>query len=131
MNWVNVVVSLLIGLVLIVGSMTVVSFLGDPFGIQQRRTDTAVAEAIKAKGEAATSDAQANVGIDWNKINAAASNRESRLAVIGTNNAQQIQKAPGASTPLTDGFIDSVNAGLCVYKSTPCPSGSEVRNLYS
>ena len=119
MNWVNLVVSGLIGLVLVIGGMTVVSFLGDPFGIQQRRTDTAIAEALKAKGNAATSDAQANVGIDWNKINATASARERRLNTIGTPNAQQIQKAPGASAPLTDGYIASVNAGLCNYESTP------------
>ena len=124
MNWINIVVSVLIGLVLVIGSISIVSFLGDPFGIQQRRTDNAVAEAIKAKVEAATSDAQANVGIDWNKINAAAVTRDSRLSAIGTINAQQIQKAPGASTPLTDGYIAAVNAGLCNYESTPRPSCS-------
>jgi len=121
-NWINVVVSVLIGLVLVVGSTSIVSFLGDPFGIQQRKTDTAIAEAIKAKGEAATSDAQANLGIDWNKINAAASTRDSRLSAIGTTNAQQIQKAPGASATLTDGYIAAVNAGLCNYESTPSAS---------
>lgn len=104
--------------------MSVVSFFGDPFGIQQRRTDTAIAEAVKAKGDAATSDAQTNVGLDWNKINAAASTRDSRLAVIGTNNAQQIQKAPGASAPLSDGYIAAVNAGMCNYESTPSTSCS-------
>lgn len=119
MNWVNLVVTGLIGLVLIIGSMTVVSFLGDPFGIQKHKTEAAVSEALKAKGQAATSDAQSNVGIDWSKIAATAATREGRLATIGTTNAQQIQKAPGASAPLTDGYIDAVNAGLCNYESTP------------
>ena len=119
MNWVNTVIAVIIGLVLVVGSASIVSFMGDPFGIQQRKTDNAVAEAIKAKGDAATNDAQANLGIDWSKIAANATTREGRLATIGTTNAQQIQKAPGANAPLTDGYIAAVNAGLCNYESTP------------
>lgn len=119
MIWLKTIGIGFIALILVLGSMTVVSFLGDPFGIQQRRTDNAVAEAIKAKGDAATSDAQSGVGIDWSKISAQASTRESRLNTIGTTNAQQIQKAQGASIPLSDGYIASVNAGLCQYESTP------------
>lgn len=124
MNWVNVAVTVLVGLVLVVGSMTIVSFMGDPFGIQKHKTEAAVSAALTAKAEAATSDAQSGVGIDWGKIAAAASTREGRLATIGTTNAQQIQKAPGANAPLTDGYIDAVNAGLCNYESTPRPGCS-------
>jgi hypothetical protein len=118
-NWLKLGATIFVGLILIVGSASIVSFMGDPFGIQQRKTDNAVAEAIKAKGDAATNDAQSNVGIDWSKIAANATTRDSRLATIGTTNAQQIQKAPGANAPLTDGYIAAVNAGLCNYESTP------------
>lgn len=124
MNWANTIIAIIIGLVLIVGSATIVSFMGDPFGIQKNRTENAVAQALTARAESATSDAQSGVGLDWSKITANAATREGRLAVIGTTNAQQIQKAQGASTPLSDDFIASTNAGLCQYESTPCPSGS-------
>jgi hypothetical protein len=124
MKWLKLGAIISVGLLLLVGSMTAVSFLGDPFGIQERRTENAVADALKAKGDAATSDAQSGVGLDWSKITANAATREGRLAVIGTTNAQQIQKAQGANTPLTDDYIASINAGLCNYESTPCPSGS-------
>ena len=124
MNWLKLAATIFVGLILIVGSASIVSFMGDPFGIQQRKTDNAVAEAIKAKGDAATNDAQSNVGIDWSKIAANATTRDSRLATIGTTNAQQIQKAPGANAPLTDGYITAVNAGLCNYESTPRASCS-------
>ena len=123
MRWVKLGGAIFVGLMLLIGSMTAVSFLGDPFGIQERRTENAVADALKAKGDAATSDAQSGVGLDWSKITANAATREGRLAVIGTTNAQQIQKAQGAGTPLSDDFIASTNAGLCQYESTPCPGG--------
>lgn len=122
MNWVNVVVSALISLVLVVGSITVVSFLGDPFGIQKRKTETAISEAMTAKAAAATAEGQTGVAIDWAAIAQGATAREATVARIGNTNAQQIQKAEGANIILSDSLINSINTGLCHYESTPCPS---------
>lgn len=113
----------ILALIIVVGTMTVTSFLGDPFGIQERRTEEAISEAFKAKGDAATSNAQAGVGIDWAAIAAGASTRDAKINSTRSANATSLQKSQGADARIDDSLINSVNSGLCNYKSTGCPSG--------
>ena len=119
---IRLVLYAIIGLVLVAGTMTVTSFLGDPFGIQERRTEQAISDAIKAKGETATANAQAGAGIDWAKIAADASVRDRSAERTRTSNAEQIRQAPGTSTPLDPKLVTSINGWLCKHEATPCTS---------
>lgn len=122
MNYVRLILYAIIGLVLVAGTMTVTSFLGDPFGIQERRTEQAISDAMKAKAEAATANAQAGVGIDWAKIAADASTRDRNTERTRTSNAEQIRQAPGANITLDPGLVSTINSGLCKYEATSCTS---------
>jgi len=113
----------IIALIMVTGTMTVTSFLGDPFGIQERRTEEAISEAFKAKGDAATSNAQAGVGIDWAAISAGASTRDAKISSTRSANATAIQKAKGADARIDDDLVNTINNSLCNHKSTGCPSG--------
>lgn len=124
MNYVKLVLYVIIGLILVAGTMTVTSFLGDPFGIQEKRTEQAISDAIKAKGETATANAQGGIGIDWAKIAADASVRDRNTERTRTSNAEQIRQAGSRdNTPISDDLIAASTAGLCKYESTPCTSG--------
>lgn len=119
---IKLVLYAIIGLVLVAGTMTITSFLGDPFGIQERRTEQAVSDAIKAKGDAATANAQAGAGIDWAKIAADASVRDRNTERTRSSNAEQIRQAPGANTALDPRLVSTINSGLCKYEATSCTS---------
>lgn len=123
MSYIRLILYVIVGLILVVGTMTVTSFLGDPFGIQERKTEQAISDAMKAKGEAATNNAQAGLGIDWAKIASDASTRDRGIERTRTSNAEQIRQAgSGDNTPISDALIAASTAGLCNYESTPCAS---------
>lgn len=119
---IRLVLYAIIGLILVAGTMTVTSFLGDPFGIQERRTEQAISDAIKAKGETATANAQAGAGIDWAKIAADASLRDRNTERTRTSNAEQIRQAQGVNTTLDPRLVSTINSGLCKYEATSCIS---------
>jgi hypothetical protein len=120
MNARNILIGLVLLGVLLIGIAKFGSFLSDPFNMKERELDAAKIEEALAKGDAAAQRAQGGVYKDASAIVNIARAREEIVRSINEENSRKLQ---GMDTPLPTEFVDTINTGLCNYKSTPgCPS---------
>mgnify|MGYP007100107939 CR=1 FL=1 len=104
--------------IFIVGAMGILALaqvISDPFGVQKRRLDQAVAAAVKAQGEAAVAQGQAAAQADAAGIAEKGAARETQTIIIREANRDAIQSAPGAGVRLDPALVSTGNRGLCRY----------------
>lgn len=117
----------IVGLVLLIGLLTLAGWAYDPFGWKKNRLEKARAEAAQTKGQLATSNAQVDVQQEATRVLEKQVERSETIRTIHEENVRVIQSAPGASDPLPPELAAAVNDGLCRYAATPRTGCGEVR----
>lgn len=116
---------LALGLVLAIGSYTVIKSFDDPFGFEARQEQKLETEAALAKGDVITEKGKGAYARDAVVIRQKAYDRDTKIGENENETARQLEETDGSDVILPDAFVDTLNAGLCKYESnSPCPSDS-------
>lgn len=102
-------------LVVLIGLVVLIRWIGDPLGLGKRKLDKAENTAAVATGQAVVADAKALTAADVATIVEAARQRDGATIVIRENNRDAILTAPGADARLDPALVQRINRGLCRY----------------
>lgn len=115
MNWLKIGAATLVGLLLLVGVLSVGGRISDPFGWKKHELASAKQGEATATGQAVVSGAQVLTAADVAAIVDAARKRDTQAIVIREENRNAIMQAPGADVRLDPALIERTNRGLCRY----------------